>query len=324
MKNLFISLLLIATMILVSCATVSLEDQITSAKEKIDLAYNENDTKDTWNLRDSADFEIRVADDVWWVPANVLGRTRYTNEQIASIVKESPRVKKALIGNLYEAIQLYQISDFAGASGSEANVKQLDSVNGYRWEQHTPGYYAILLNQGNCATDTNWLIYLLEDDFEEWGTFHYQDSDGGGHVINYFYRDGFYYFIDMTHYRTDYKVGPRSAAEDGGLRAYRNSDFIAANIHKTSDPKAYVDYCLTRFKEKPSFFYMIRRHEVPDLTSDKSRTPVHMVLDSSIKEDMTVLYIDEKRMSYAFYSNHTSNPNWSEKQRHPFNIRTIF
>ena len=86
MKNLFISLLLIATMILVSCATVSLEDQITIANEKIDLAYNENDTKDTWNLRDSADFEIRVADDVWWVPANVLGRTRYTNEQIASIV----------------------------------------------------------------------------------------------------------------------------------------------------------------------------------------------------------------------------------------------
>lgn len=322
MKNLFISLILIATMILVSCATVSLEDQITIAKEKIDLAYNENDTKDTWNLRDSADFEIRVADDVWWVPANVLGKSRYTNEQIASIVNEKPRVKKALIGNLYEAIQLFQICDFSGAD--DDNDGGRDPYLYIWWEKHTPGYYAVYINHGGCATDTNWLIYLLEDDYDDWGTMHFQKSDGSGHVINYFHVDGFYYFIDMTHYRNDFNPNTRSAVEDGNKNTYRNTDFILGNIHKASSPEAYVNYCLKEFNTPPSFFYMIKGHEVPDLTDKTKEKPVHMILDSRIKKDFTVIYINEKKMSYGFYLNSSPTPDWSKLSRHPYSAITDF
>lgn len=320
-----ISVIIISIILCItSCTTTNIEDKVKSARFKMETAYNEGDSRDTWNLRNDADFEIQVADGVWWVPANTLGKTRYTNKQIATIVKENPKVKKKLIGNLYEAIQLYQICDFAEASGSEANVREKDSYNGYRWEKHTPGYYAVKLNQGNCATDTNWLIYLLEDDYDEWGTLHYQSADGSGHVINYFFYDGYYYFIDMTHYRNDSFIDARSAVENGAYIAYRNTDFISANIHKAISPEAYVNYCLRNFYNPCSFFYMIKGHEVPDITSDKSRTPVHMVFDSKVEKDITILYLDDDKMSYGFYKNNTSNFDWSTKTKHSFGTITEF
>lgn len=151
-------------------------------------------SKDTWNLRENASFEVEVAENVWWVPANALGKSRYTNSEIAYIARENAETRKEKISNLYEAIQLFQVSDFASDSYRDnLNVRKTDPKNGYDWEKHCPGYYAQSINRGNCSTNTNWLIYLLEDDYEEWGTFHYQAENGSGHVYNWFKVDGYYY-----------------------------------------------------------------------------------------------------------------------------------
>lgn len=282
----------------------------------MELAYNEGDTQDTWNLRTDASFEVQVAEGVWWVPANTLGKSRYTNKQIAAIVNENPKVKKALIGNLYEAIQLFQICDFTSDTREDKlNVRVEDPVLGYDWEKHCPGYYAVSLNRGNCSTGTNWLIYLLNDDYEEWGTFNLSFYNGSGHVINYFFYEGYYYFIDMTHYRNDF---PHSAVEDGDNSSYIKSDVVLGNIHKAISPEAYVKYFLQEANNPPSFFYTVKGHEVSDLTSDFSREKVHMVLDSSIKKDMNVIYLDESKLSYGFYHNSTSSLIWVDRKKHPF------
>jgi hypothetical protein len=63
--------------------------------------------KDTINLRDEADFEIEVFSNVYWIPANTLGHTQYTEEDIKSMLLLNPNEKN---NNLYEALQLYQIS----------------------------------------------------------------------------------------------------------------------------------------------------------------------------------------------------------------------
>ena len=318
-----IILIAVISFLLVSC--VSLEKRIADAEMTMALSYREGDTKDTWNLRENADFEVEVYDGVWWVPAAELGKSRYTNEQIAAVVETAPELKKALISNLYEAIQLYQIGDFASdTDGDSMNVKVYDSVSSCRWEKHSPGYYAVLINRGNCSTDTNWLIYLLSDDYEEWGTFHYQRANGGGHVINYFVHDGYYYFIDMTHYRNDFNVKSRSAVEDGNYKTYRNTDYVSANIHKAVSPEAYVKYCQKSFTEPPVFFYMIKEHEVPDIASDKSGSKVRMILDSSVKDDTKVLYLDTRKMSYSFSANYSESVNWGEKSRHSFATKTVF
>ena len=319
MKLRYIILILIFSFLLCSCMTTKWEERISEAQAKMDSLSDINGSQDTWNLRHDADFEVMVADGVWWVPANTLGKSRYTNEQIASIVNENPRVKKALIGNLYEAIQLFQICDFSGAD--DDNDGGLDPYLYIWWEKHTPGYYAVYINHGGCATDTNWLIYLLEDDYDDWGTMHYQESDGSGHVINYFHVDGFYYFIDMTHYRNDFA---ESAVEDGNKNTYRNTDFIAGNIHKASSPEAYVNYCLKEFNTPPSFFYMIKGHEVPDLKGRPSEKPVRMILDSRIKKDLTVIYIDEEIITYGFYLNSSPTPDWNKLSRHPYSAITDF
>ena len=321
MRLRYILFLFVILFSLCSCMTTNWDEKVSEVQARMDSLTDAGGSKNTWNLRDDADFEVEVAEGVWWVPANTLGKSRYTNEQIASIVNENPRVKKAIIGNLYEAIQLYQISDFALA---DDNISVHESYLSNSWEKHKPGYFAVYSNQGCCATDTNWLIYLLEDDYDDWGTMHYQRSDGSGHVINFFFVGGYYYFIDMTHYRNDFDPDARSAVEDGNKSTYRKTDFISANIHKASSPEAYVNYCLKSFNTPPSFFYMIKGHEAPDLTSDHRQTPVHMILDSRIKKDLTVVYIEEEKISYGFYSNSTADPNWIGESRHPFKAITDF
>lgn len=93
---------------------------------------------------------------------------------------------------------------------------------------------------------------------------------------------------------------------------------IASNIHKAVSPEAYVDYCKAAFNETPTFFYMIKGHEVPDLRDIKSTDFVEMELDESIKDDLYVVYLDTDRMSYNFYHKSTSGLNCSERSRHPF------
>lgn len=116
--------------LLFSCS--SMESELAEAEKTMASAYVEGDTKDTRNLRENADFSVKVYEGVWWVPASSLGKSRYTNNQIASIVNFSPSVKKAVIGNLYKAIQLYQISDFCSDTKDDwLDVKVVDPVSGY-------------------------------------------------------------------------------------------------------------------------------------------------------------------------------------------------
>lgn len=321
MKKIILCIVLIV--LLVSCS--SIESELAEAGKTMASAFVDGDTKDTWNLRENAGFSVKVYEGVWWVPASSLGKSRYTNKQIASIVNFSPAVKKAVIGNLYEAIQLYQVSDFCSDTTDDwLNVKVIDPVNGYLWEKHCPGYYAVTLNRGNCSTSANWLIYLLEDDYKEWGTFYYQKPDGNGHVINYFVYDGFYYFIDMTHYRNDFKPNVRRGVEDGDISTYRKSLFLSDNIHKAVSIEAYVDYCRKTVLDDRPFFYVIKKQEVSDMTVDMSHKIVKMIFDSSIKDDLQVIYLNFKKISYGFSHNSTSGVNWSGRTRHPFGGRTTF
>ncbi len=314
-----------ALLLLLFSTSLLMGESFAEAERIMASAYVEGGTKDTWNLRADADFSLEVYNGVWWVPASILGQSRYTNQQIASIVSVSPFIKKNIIGNLYEAIQLFQIGDFSSDDYSDSmNVRVKDSVNGYNWEKHCPGYYAVEINRGNCSTTANWLNYLIEDDYEEWGTLNFQYADGNGHAVNYIYSEGYYYFIDMTHYRNDFFV-LNYALEDGRLSTYRRRVFsIFSYIHKAESPLSYVEYCILQLKEKPVFFYMIKCRETPDLTVDSSITPLHMVIDSSVSENLTVVYIDEKKMTYGFYLNSSEDVNWKEKSRHKFSTRITF
>ena len=162
----------------------------------------------TYNLRSDAKFEVKIDKDVYWVPANTLGASRYTNAQIAQIALLSPEEKQKKISTLYEALQLYQISNF---KASRDNVRIME--NGINWEHHKPGYQAVRTNEGCCATDSSWLNYILKNDYDELGFVSYSFQNGNGHVFNYIKESEYYYVIDLTRYTNE--LGPALTIETG-------------------------------------------------------------------------------------------------------------
>ena len=189
-----------------------------------------------------------------------MGKSGFTNHEIAELVQEKPEVKQEEISSLYEALQLFQISNFASA---DDNVRIAE--NKLDWEHHKPGYDAVRTNEGCCATDSNWLNYILRNDYEQVGFLAYSQKDGGGHILNYLYQDEYYYFIDLTHYRTDFLDS--SAPETGNKEDYRKSDFIAGNLHKAVSPEAYIQYCIDSFNEPPARFFLYQAEDCLPVTS---------------------------------------------------------
>ena len=211
---------------------------------------------DTDNLRHEADFSIQVSDGVWWVPVSELGKSRYTNREIADMTAHTPEEKQAEISTLYEAVQLLQISGFT-FSDDNVDVRE----NGIPWEHHKPGRDAVRINTGCCSAHANWLRYILDGDYEELGFLAWSWANGNGHVFNYIYRDGWYYFIDLTHYTSDVMT-----PETGNMAAYRCIERPLGSLHKAKDPQAYIDYYLrSADNDPPARFRMYKGDHVMSL-----------------------------------------------------------
>ena len=207
---------------------------------------------DTDNLRHEARFMLQVYDGVWWVPANELGKTRYTNQEIADMAGHSPEQKQEEISTLYEALQLFQISGF---TGSEDNVK-IPEGDIY-WEHHKPGYDAVRTNTGCCASCADWLNYILSGDYEM-GFIGWSLPDTNGHIFNYIYQDGWYYFVDLTHYE-----GGVMTPETGEMASYRFLEHPAGCFHKAKSPEDFIKYYLkTAGSEPPAKFELYQAENV--------------------------------------------------------------
>ena len=194
-----------------------------------------NPEYDVDNLRHDAEYQMIVADGVWWVPASSLGKSRYTNREIAGMLDHTPEQKQEEISTLYEAIQLFKISGF---TYSEDNAKvQEDGIN---WEHHKPGYDAVRTNTGCCAADSNWLNYILDGDYEQIGFLAYSRVNGSGHILNYIFQDGYYYFIDLMSYEEEALT--EMACENGMLRDFENSGTGAGCLFKARSPEDFVKY----------------------------------------------------------------------------------
>ena len=207
------------------------------------------------SLRHDAEYQMIVADGVWWVPVSSLGRSRYTNREIAGMVEHSPEQKQEEISTLYEAIQLFKISGF---TYTEDNVNILE--NDIYWEHHKPGRDAVRTNTGCCAADTNWLNYILSGDYEEMGFLAYSKADGNGHVFNYIHQDGYYYFIDLTGFEEE-NVSALSR-ESGMPGDYINSGNAAGCLIKARSPEDYVKYYTEISMDPPSLFFLYQEENV--------------------------------------------------------------
>ena len=268
------------------------------------LDYSQDQGKDLMTLRYDADYVVEVHPDVYWVPARSLGDSRYSNADIFQMVNHSPEDKQAAVSTLYEALQLYQVGGFASA---DDNIRMRE--NGIDWEHHKPGYYAVLTNCGCCATDSNWLHYILDGDYDEVGYIATSQRDGSGHVFNYILQDGWYYMIDLTHYRTDWIA---TATEDGYLDSYHRSDPILGNIHKTRSPEAYAEYIQATFGDPPGLIVKYTAADVPAMDSVRSQSGIEITYAQMNDIELEILFDDPgDSLSFTFTDAPSQFPNWA-------------
>ena len=278
-------------------------DELDRQNEPTD--YSGDQGQDLKTLRHDADFELEVYPGVYWVPANALGSSRYTNADIYQMLDASPEDKQQLISTLYEALQLYQIGNF---TSSDDNIRIFE--NGINWEHHKPGYYAVLSNSGCCATDSNWLRYILSSDYEQVGYLATSQRDGSGHVYNYIYHDGWYYFIDLTHYHASGSPVD-SAVEDGNMNSYRVTDYILGNLHKTRSVESYVSYVQESFTDPPGLMFMYTADNVPAVDSAHSGSMLQIIYETAPDLRIETVFDDPNdTLEYTSRPSPTQLPDW--------------
>lgn len=264
--------------------------------------------RDLQTLRYDADFAVEVYPGVEWVPARALGDSRYTNAQISAMLRDTPEQKQAEISTLYEAMQLYQIGNFYS---SDDNITV--SEGGLDWEHHKPGYDAVRTNTGCCASSSDWLNYILAGDYEEVGFLAYFKLYGNGHVFNYIRQNGFYYIVDMTHYRTDWMETP---VENGQIQAHDRSDRILGSIHRVKDLQSFVNFLeeASTDDSRPDFIYQYMAENVFAVAlSQNAANEWHFTMEQVPGVEVTVLYDDpDDALTVSFAEGPKNRPDYSE------------
>ena len=270
--------------------------------------------KNTINLRDKAEFEIEVSNNVFWIPANSLGHTRYTDEDIKSMLLLNPSKKRQKIDNLYEAVQLYQTSKFKGVID---NVRTLEEDTVIMWVFHKNGFNSVITNEGCCAADSNWLSYILNEKYDEIGCFGFCQSDGNGHITNYIRHGEWYYFIDMMMQRHDSVKD--SVIENGDIDDY-NKNWAFAYIHKAYSFDDYVKYCLGKYDQPPVLFYKTKKSECLCIGNEycweeNQKIKGYNLIQKSNKflfyaDSVEILYAENDSV-YGFKNSKAVEPNWS-------------
>ena len=255
---------------------------------------------DTETLRYNANFKVKVAEGVNWVPANTLGKPNITAEEIEALDGDPEQLKENL-NTLYDVIQYIQVADFRSAHD---NIR-IDE-DGISWEHHKPGEMAIITNEGCCATISNLMNFLLEGDYGEVGFIAYLQSDGSGHVFNYIKYNNLYYFIDLTHYRNDFMC---TAVEDGTLASYYDSDFIAGNVHETVKIEDYVKYYRDNSNDPSELWSLYMAKNCLPIGSVNDGILLEMVYPESSKGRVKIVYDDPNdNIQYSFKKGPTKYP----------------
>lgn len=215
----------------------------------------------------------------------------------------SPENKSAAIGNVYEAVQLFQISQFQ----DKEDVISIE-YNGKKWEHSKPGYHAIFCNYGCCSSIAAWLNYLIHDKYPETGYLCFIRPDGTGHVMNYIVYNNSYYIIDLTPMTFDKAV--TCCKETGAKKDFISSKYITGHCFKTIDLSQFVIYH-SRIQKFHNFEFLY--YKMPDLpylppiTIEKMEDDRILMFSSYKLEKLNNI----KSIDIQFMEGPNYTPNWS-------------
>lgn len=186
-------------------------------------------------------FELKLENDVYWIPYTYSSEHNYSYEEMEEIAKLSLLEKKKSINTIGDAIMLFVLSDFFEKDDT-VKVKKENII----WEYYKSGEQVVEANCGCCASCCSWANYFLADKFEETGIVGIIRPIGG-HAINYFYRDSWYYMLDLQTLMPSYRelICPQT-----GLRSdFIKSKFITGILAKTKTLESYIHF-YARYTQK--------------------------------------------------------------------------
>lgn len=288
-----------------------LNEMLTASDANID--YSEDTGYDLLTLRHDASFQVEVAPGVYWVNASSLGPSAYTNQEVFRMLSCSPEEKQNRIHVLYEALQLYQIGNFYA---SDDNIRiQEGNIN---WEHHKPGYHSVRTNTGCCASDSNWLNYLLghHSEYEEVGFIATSQRDGNGHIFNYIYYGGYYYIIDLTHYRTDWIA---TAVESGDPNDFNRSDRTLGNILKVKTLQDYVNFVQDASIDPPGLMFRYTAEDCLAVDGVHSGNSITITYEDREGVSIEVLFDDPNdNLHFALATAPAYRPDYESHPDFPF------
>lgn len=158
------------------------------------------------------------------------------------------------------------------------------------------------------ATDSAWLRYLLDGDYDEIGYITTSQRDGSGHVYNYIQDGEWYYIIDLTHYRNDWIA---TIEENGDIDAYSRSDRVLGNIHRTKDLSSFVNYVQDAFNDPPGLMFRLTCEDVTPLDGVRSPDGVTIFHPESYEPYVACIFDDDTDdLTYAYAPDPTEAPEY--------------
>lgn len=223
------------------------------------------DSFNTWNLRNDAEFEVLIAKDIYWIPLNTFGKTRYSNDQISKLSELPIEQQKEHISNLYEAVQFFQNIEFKILSDKPYFIT-LDKL---KWQYQFPPKQVCYDRKGSCCEIAIWLDHYVSSFFDETGYILIQ-RPSNGHVMNYFRSGNNYYFVDLESYHQRYI--DYALEETGNRRDYFATKFFTNALIKSSSIQNYIAYYkkIISFLNTEFSFYRMPGGDIPPIACEIS------------------------------------------------------
>lgn len=209
---------------------------------------------DTAVARLTARFDTPITKNLTWVPASRIGGSRLLNEDMRTLLKQTPIVKQNQVSTFYESIQLL----FANRLFNHQDVKvEISDAYDVSWTIYPGGADTLRINQGGQAGLASACNYLLADDYPERGYLLVLRSDNKPVVLNYFRSDKYITVkndkdvdetvLDKTYYIVNYAAfslgngGFSNAAETGSLSDFNSSSGVYGNLLMTKELRYAVE-----------------------------------------------------------------------------------
>jgi hypothetical protein len=189
---------------------------------------------DVRNLRHDANYKVLISNDLYWVPINILGKTRFPNEHFIKMVHLAHINIQDKIGNVYEAAQFLNALSFAETKDVYYVVE-----DGLRWEYHIDGETAIKNRSGCCTSVASAINFLVKKCYPYMGYLFFVRRDTSNHALNYIHYNNRYYIFDASAFT--YGNVEDIALENGDKLQLRDK-ILSSFCFETKELKSFVKY----------------------------------------------------------------------------------